>query len=313
MPLFARHGFAGTTTKQIARAAGVSEALVFQHFPSKAALYEEILRLRLRGRSGPGAPRRARAVDRDAGRDGASAAPPRRAGRLRRCGRGRGRRAPRAAQLARGRRVCAAGVRLDRGARSCPSSRPASRRRPPPATCARAAAMPRNAFWFAYHVAAMIAFGRLSGRPAYPYAGPLEAVLLRPRPLRPARHRPQGSGDRGPSRPCRLQPPARSRPCRRMTEDTMATSTYEDARAPPAGPDASRPGGGSCLVRDRGAPAGPGRRRDLRLRPLPRQGHRRLLREPGAAADAGRGRCRPSSGRCRAISTASARWPPCTR
>jgi TetR/AcrR family transcriptional regulator, transcriptional repressor of aconitase len=44
MPLFARHGFAGTTTKEIAKAAGVSEALVFQHFPSKAALYQEILR-----------------------------------------------------------------------------------------------------------------------------------------------------------------------------------------------------------------------------------------------------------------------------
>ena len=42
-PLFARHGFSGTTTNQIARSAGVSEALVFQHFPSKAALYREIL------------------------------------------------------------------------------------------------------------------------------------------------------------------------------------------------------------------------------------------------------------------------------
>ena len=28
-----------------------------------------------------------------------------------------------------------------------------------------------NAFWFAYHVAAMTAFGRLSGRDAYPYRG----------------------------------------------------------------------------------------------------------------------------------------------
>src|SRR5437660_3190305 len=45
MPLFARKGFAGTTTKEIAEAAHVSEALVFKHFPSKAALYEEILRL----------------------------------------------------------------------------------------------------------------------------------------------------------------------------------------------------------------------------------------------------------------------------
>jgi AcrR family transcriptional regulator len=43
MPLFARRGFDGTTTKEIARQAGVSEALLFQHFPSKAALYGEIL------------------------------------------------------------------------------------------------------------------------------------------------------------------------------------------------------------------------------------------------------------------------------
>ena len=43
MPLFAQKGFAGTTTKEIARAAGVSEALVFQHFPSKAALYHAIV------------------------------------------------------------------------------------------------------------------------------------------------------------------------------------------------------------------------------------------------------------------------------
>ena len=43
LPLFARKGFAGTTTKEIAAAAGVSEALIFKHFPSKAALYEAIL------------------------------------------------------------------------------------------------------------------------------------------------------------------------------------------------------------------------------------------------------------------------------
>lgn len=43
MPLFARRGFAGATTREIARQAGVSEALLFQHFPSKAALYQEIL------------------------------------------------------------------------------------------------------------------------------------------------------------------------------------------------------------------------------------------------------------------------------
>ena len=48
-PLFARRGFAGTTTKEIAEAAGVSEALVFRHFPTKAALYEEILQIGCQG------------------------------------------------------------------------------------------------------------------------------------------------------------------------------------------------------------------------------------------------------------------------
>src|SRR5258707_6908070 len=40
---FARHGFAGTTTKSVATAASISEGLLFKHFPSKAALYAEIL------------------------------------------------------------------------------------------------------------------------------------------------------------------------------------------------------------------------------------------------------------------------------
>jgi AcrR family transcriptional regulator len=40
---FARHGFAGTTTKSVAAAAAISEALLFKHFPSKAALFAEIL------------------------------------------------------------------------------------------------------------------------------------------------------------------------------------------------------------------------------------------------------------------------------
>jgi len=40
---FARYGFAGTTTKSIAAAAAISEGLLFKHFPSKSALYAEIL------------------------------------------------------------------------------------------------------------------------------------------------------------------------------------------------------------------------------------------------------------------------------
>lgn len=41
--LFSRHGFSGTTTKEIARASGVSEAMVFRHFATKDALYDAIL------------------------------------------------------------------------------------------------------------------------------------------------------------------------------------------------------------------------------------------------------------------------------
>jgi AcrR family transcriptional regulator len=40
---FARNGYAGTTTKSVAAAASISEGLLFKHFPSKAALYAEIL------------------------------------------------------------------------------------------------------------------------------------------------------------------------------------------------------------------------------------------------------------------------------
>jgi AcrR family transcriptional regulator len=43
MPVFARKGFAGTTTKELAEAAGVSEALLYKHFPNKEAMYREML------------------------------------------------------------------------------------------------------------------------------------------------------------------------------------------------------------------------------------------------------------------------------
>jgi AcrR family transcriptional regulator len=49
VPLFARDGFAGTTTRELAAAAGVSEALLFRHFPSKQSLYREILALGCEG------------------------------------------------------------------------------------------------------------------------------------------------------------------------------------------------------------------------------------------------------------------------
>src|SRR5436190_5279409 len=49
VPLFARKGFAGTTTRELAEAAGISEALLFKHFPSKQLLYREILQLGCEG------------------------------------------------------------------------------------------------------------------------------------------------------------------------------------------------------------------------------------------------------------------------
>jgi TetR/AcrR family transcriptional regulator len=43
MDLFSRKGFAGTTTKEIAAAAGVSEAIIFRHFATKRDMYTAII------------------------------------------------------------------------------------------------------------------------------------------------------------------------------------------------------------------------------------------------------------------------------
>src|SRR5437763_5180139 len=41
--VFAEQGFHGTTARELATAAGVSEALLFKHFPNKEALYSAML------------------------------------------------------------------------------------------------------------------------------------------------------------------------------------------------------------------------------------------------------------------------------
>src|SRR5438067_412687 len=41
--VFSRKGFNGATTKEIAAAAGVTEAIIFRHFPTKQALYQAVL------------------------------------------------------------------------------------------------------------------------------------------------------------------------------------------------------------------------------------------------------------------------------
>ena len=40
-PVLAAKGLRGTTSRELAEAAGVSEALLFRHFPSKEDLYAE--------------------------------------------------------------------------------------------------------------------------------------------------------------------------------------------------------------------------------------------------------------------------------
>lgn len=47
LDFFSRKGFEGTTTKEIAAAAGITEAIIFRHFPSKQALYTAVIGCKL--------------------------------------------------------------------------------------------------------------------------------------------------------------------------------------------------------------------------------------------------------------------------
>ncbi|HET6488309.1 MAG TPA: TetR/AcrR family transcriptional regulator [Syntrophales bacterium] len=44
LKLFSQKGFLGATTRQIARESGVAEVTLFRHFPSKEALFEDVIR-----------------------------------------------------------------------------------------------------------------------------------------------------------------------------------------------------------------------------------------------------------------------------
>jgi AcrR family transcriptional regulator len=60
--VFAENGFHGTTTRELAKAAGVSEALLFKHFPNKEALYSAMQRWCCEARN-PGAMERLKALE----------------------------------------------------------------------------------------------------------------------------------------------------------------------------------------------------------------------------------------------------------
>lgn len=63
--LFSRKGFAGTTTKELALAAGINEALLFRHFGNKEELYWEVLEQRCK--LGTGLKRMERRIEEEQG------------------------------------------------------------------------------------------------------------------------------------------------------------------------------------------------------------------------------------------------------
>lgn len=175
VPLFARKGFAGTTTKEIAEAAKVSEALVFKHFPSKAALYQEILR---QGCQGDPAfeclvnvePSTGNLID-----------------LVHFMLRHSLERATQSDEMTTRHRLIVRSFIEDGEYARLVCEWIAERIYPKIADCLRAAQEAgdlleqpgsfENAFWFAHHIAAMLAFVRLPGDSVVPYRGDIEQVV----------------------------------------------------------------------------------------------------------------------------------------
>lgn len=177
MPLFARRGFARTTTKEIAEAAGVSEALLFKHFATKAALYGEILSQGCR-----------RGID--PALEALQAAEPSTATlvdmvrvmvRLMVVG------LPEDDEREIRHRLMVNSLLEDGEFARIVLENVFGWVYPTFAACLGAAAAagdlapgrdaPENKFWFGHHVAAFLAYARLPGRATVPYDGPLETVV----------------------------------------------------------------------------------------------------------------------------------------
>ena len=176
VPLFARKGFAGTTTRELAEAAGISEALLFKHFPSKQLLYREILRLGCEGDP---------ALEKLATLQPSTAT-------LACMIRFMVRHFVEAAELDRAdldsRLRLVLHSFLEDGDYARELFETVSERVMPLFEASHAAAVaagdiaarpasPNNLFWFAQHVAAMIAFGALPGRTCVAYAGSLDDLV----------------------------------------------------------------------------------------------------------------------------------------
>lgn len=175
LPLLARKGFDGVTTRELAAAAGVSEALLFRHFPSKEALNAEIYeycahsfeldyaRIRTLAPStetlarlvyffmrsivikrAPGADTSLRLLYRSLVEDGRFA-----------------RKVFGAARFRSLREQFAAALAAARAA----------------GDCVRADGPEENVFWFVHHIASMVCLVRLADRPTVTYRGGIEAVV----------------------------------------------------------------------------------------------------------------------------------------